>query len=97
MQIRPHSQRFRDFAVTVNFYCKYDVATSFRMEPIVLLLPAWPRWNQFINTKFTRPITRFRTLITTHTRQLRSVEATLQALSDNNIFGTMFKYGIPAS
>ena len=56
VQIRPHSQRFRDFAVTVNFYCKYDVATSFRMEPIVLLLPAWPRWNQFINTKFTRPI-----------------------------------------
>ena len=28
---RPHSQRFCDVAVTVRFYCKCDVAKSFRM------------------------------------------------------------------
>ena len=30
---RPHSQRFCDVAVTVTFYCKCDVAKSFRMGP----------------------------------------------------------------
>ena len=31
---RPHSQRFCDVTVTVTFYCKCDVAKSFRMGPI---------------------------------------------------------------
>ena len=30
---RPHSQRFCDVTVTVKFYCKCDVAKSFRMGP----------------------------------------------------------------
>ena len=36
---RPHSERFCDVAVTVKFYCKCDVAKSFRMGPS-LSLPA---------------------------------------------------------
>ena len=33
--LRPHSQRFCDVAVTVKFYLKCDVAKSFRMGPPV--------------------------------------------------------------
>ena len=34
---RPHSQRFCDVAVTVKFYCKCDVAKSFRMRPTEMI------------------------------------------------------------
>ena len=35
--MRPHSQRFCDVAVTVKFYCKCDVAKSFRMGPLITM------------------------------------------------------------
>ena len=38
LDCRPHSQRFCDFAVTVKFYCKCDVAKSFR-SPVAQKTP----------------------------------------------------------
>ena len=36
---RSHSERFCDVAVTVKFYCKCDVAKSFRVGPLVKIIP----------------------------------------------------------